>query len=459
MDSYIISAILDRLGVRHTAAFVRRMCTECIQGGNLFGMTRLLEVFGVKSHAVRIDDGEDFKDLGLPYVCSLNSGEFILVTDRDDAGPVYSDGKKETKSDWDSFLKEVKMLAVMLSAGDGASEPQYRKHRQEELYQKFLWAVPAAWAVWLLAMQVSGVSGRPALMPTAAFRLTALVLSAAGLFLCILLHRQWTGDGNAVEKVCSHFKTSSCSSAHDTFFFNRWFDLSEVGASYFLAIILIVLVSPLKAWSVAWMILPALPASLWNLGYQFFKQKHWCPLCVGVQILFWVAALAFLLCGAYSLTTFNFFDVASALLLWGTLLVAVLKAVTPVVRNRHAAEAAKAALSSMKGSKDVEEALLGEFGGGVRNITVAVSPTCPYCKSALETIETVLLPTGRFTLEKKYKSIHKGDEARIEELIGREERDRQQQWCDENDVNATPTVFVNGKRLSSFYSVGDLLYL
>ena len=226
--------------------------------------------------------------------------------------------------------------------------------------------------------------------------------------------------------LAMQFTGISCSAAHDTFFFNRWFDLSEVGASYFLSIILIVLVTPQEAWSVAWMILPALPASLWNLRYQFHKQKQWCPLCVGVQILFWITSLAFLLCGAYSVTTFSLCNIVSAVLLWGTLLVVILKAITPAVRNRHKAESAQSALSSVKGNKDVEDALLGEIDRGVRNITIAISPTCPYCKTALETIETILLPTGRFNLEKKYMAVHSGDKEKIEELIGVEEAQENQ---------------------------------
>ena len=455
----IIIAVLKYFGVRHTRAFVTRMCINNIQGNNLFGITRLLGVFGIKSRAVSIDDGEDFKDLELPFLCSTNDGGFVLVTGQDDAGLVYTDGRKEKKSDWDSFLKKVRMLSVMFSAKPDASEPDYRKHRREELYQKSLWLIPAVWMIWLLAVQFAGVSRLSVPAPSASFKISALVLSAAGLFLCILLHRQWTGDGNAVQKVCSLFKTSSCSSAHDTFFFNRWFDLSEVGASYFLSIILIVLVTPQAAWSVVWMILPALPASLWNLGYQFFKQKHWCPLCVGVQILFWITALVFLLCGAYAVTTFNLCDIVSAILLWGTLLVVILQAVTPAVKNRHKAESALAALSSIKGNKDVVNALLGEIGGGVRNITIAVSPTCPYCKTALETIETILLPTGRFAVEKKYKAVHDGDKEKIEELIGTEAAQEDQDWCEEHDVKGTPTIFLNGRLLDSTYSIEDLLYI
>ena len=455
----LIIAVLEYLGVHHTQAFVKRMCIHNIQGNNLLGITRLLEVFGVKSRAVGLDDADDFKDLDLPFLCSTNGGGFVLVTDSNDDGLTYTDGKKEKKSDWDSFLKEVRTLAVMFSAKADAAEPDYRKHWREELYQKSLWIIPAAWIIWLLAVQFTGISGSTAVAPSVTFRVLTLVLSAVGLLLSILLHRQWTGDGNAVEKVCSLFKTSNCSSAHDTFFFNRWFDLSEVGASYFLSIILIVLVTPQAALSVVWMILPALPASLWNLGYQFFKQKHWCPLCVGVQILFWIIALAFLLCGAYSVTTFNLCNIVSAVLLWGTLLVVILKAVTPAVRNRHNAESAQAALSSAKGNKDVENALLGEIDGGVRNITIAVSPTCPFCKTALETIETILLPTGRFTLEKKYMTIHSGDKEIIEKLIGVEAAQENQDWCQEHDVKGTPTVFLNGRLLNNTYSVEDLLYI
>ncbi len=298
------------------------------------------------------------------------------------------------------------------------------------------------------------------IMPTVPFRVCGVVLSAIGLFLCVLLHRQWTGDSNAVERVCSLFKTSNCSSSHDTFFFNKWFDLSEVGASYFAAIILVLSLTPQKAYSVAWVILPALPASLWNLCYQFFKQRHWCPLCVSVQVLFWIIALVFFLCGAYNCKdSFNIFDIVYALLLWGSVLVVILKFVTPSVSFRHKAETAGTNLSLIKGNPDVVTAILGGKEKGVRNIIIAVSPTCPFCKRTMEKIESLLLPTGHFTVEKKYKSIHKGDDEKIVNIIGKEEAESHRQWCDEHNINATPTIFVNGKELNRIYSVDDLLYL
>lgn len=458
MDKFYI-AILKSLGVKHTASFVRKMSIDNIQGNNLFGVTRLLSVFGVKSSAVRLDTSDDFKDLDLPYLAVIDKDRQVLVTGQSEEGPEFTDGRKAEKSDWTSFAERADLLAVMFDAEDNAAEPGYKEHKTQEVYGNLLWAVPVVWLVWLAAMQFLNIPVMDAGLPGAAFRITGIVLSAVGLFLSVLLHREWTGDGNAVEKVCSHFKTSKCSSAHDTFFFNKWFDLSEVGASYFLSIMLVILVSPYKAWSVAWMILPALPASLWNVGYQFLKQKHWCPICLGVQALFWIIALAFMLCGAYgSLATFNPFDIIGSLLLWGTLLVLIIKAVTPAVKNRHGAESASAALSGIKGDKNVMKAILGEPASGMHEITIAISPTCPYCKKSMKTIEGILLPTGRFTLVKKYMAIHSGDEEKIASIVGGEEALEQASWCKEHGVNATPTIYLDGKKLESPYSVGDLLY-
>ena len=455
----MIIAILKSLKVHHTAAFAREMCISNIQPGNLLGIVRLLEVFGVRSAAVSLDDGNDFRELDLPFLCQRKDKSFVLVTSSDNDTVTYTGGKTAETSDWAQFIGNTELMAVMLSVADNASEPDYSSHRRKEVYEKSLWLLPAAWFIWLLVMQFTG-AGSVNVIPTVAFRISAIGLSALGLFLCVLLHRQWTGDSNVVERVCSLFKTSACSSAHDTFFFNKWFDLSEVGASYFLAIILIVAVMPQKSYSVAWMILPALPASLWNIGYQFIKQKHWCPLCLSVQILFWIIAFVFLLCGAYAdKKTFVPCDIINALLLWGSVLVAILKSVTPSVVYRHKAETALSAQSSVKGNSEVIKAILGEPMRGMRNIVIAVSPTCPFCKNALDKIEGVLLPTGRFNVDKKYKPIHKGDEEKIEAIIGKEEAELHRKWCDEHDVKATPTVFVNGKELNRIYSVDDLLYL
>lgn len=460
INDKFINSILTCLNVPHTTSFVKQMCMGSIQSNNLFGIVRLLEVFGVRSRAVRIGDSEDFMALELPYICSMSDDRFVLVTKQNDKGLVYTDGAEEKETEWAEFVEKSRMLAVMLSADSGSAEPWYKENRRKERYQNCLWAIPAIWLIWLLLMQFVRPGNPATALPSLWFRISGILLSAMGLFLSVLLHRQWTGDGNAVERVCSHFKTSNCSSAHDSFFFNKWFDLSEVGISFFISIILIIALLPAQSYSAAWMILPALPASLWNLAYQFFKQKHWCPLCVTVQILFWIMAAVFLLCGAYEIPeNFNICDIIQALLLWGTVLVAILKCVTPAVQNRHNAERARISLSSVKGDKKVIRAVVGDFGSGQRRLTVAVSPTCPYCKRMIEKIDHILLPTGRFTLEKMYKPIHKGDEEKIEGLIGREEAEKHYAWCDEHDIKATPTVFVNDEPLDSVYDIEDLLYL
>ena len=445
---------LRTLRIKFTKSYFNELWSNNIQADNLLGITRMLGIYGVQSQAVRIDDVNDLKELDTPFIMQYKDKDFLLVTE---AGgeelTVFKDVQSE-KLTYGSVADNMENFAVMLHSEEGACEPDYRKHRMKDLESSLVWALPALWFVWALAsICLSGAT-----LPCS-FLFTAIALSSLGLYLCILLHRQWTGDSNAVEHVCSLFKSSNCAASHSTFFFNRWFDLSEVGAAYFLTILIYLCIAPEKGYSAAWMILPSLPATLWNLYYQFIRKKSWCPLCVSVQLLLWIIAIACWFTGAYSLERFVLIDFISCCLIWGAVLAVILKFVTPSVKRMHEAEQAKVALATFKGRKEVMEALDMKFEKGIRKITIAVSPTCAYCKAALEYYEQVLESTGRFELEKKYYPVHDGDSEKIRELIGEEAANEHLEWCKSHDIKATPTIFVNGRLLNDSYNIANLLYI
>ena len=445
---------LKTLKVKFTKSYFNELWSNNIQADNLLGITRMLGIYGVKSQAVVIDDADDLKELDVPFIVQNKSKDFLLVTEAGNEELTVISGVHSEKLAYGSVAEDMENFAVMLHREEGACEPDYRKHRMKDLEAGMVWALPALWFVWaLISVCLSGDTA------SCSFLFTAIALSSLGLYLCILLHRQWTGDSNAVEHVCSLFKSSNCAASHSTFFFNRWFDLSEVGAAYFLTILIYLCIVPEKGYSVAWMILPSLPATLWNLYYQFIRKKSWCPLCVSVQLLLWIIAIACYFTGAYSLGNFVLIDFIGCCLLWGAVLTVILKFVTPSVKRRHEAEQAKIALATFKGNKAVLEALDMTFEKGIRRITIAVSPTCPYCKTAIEYYEQVLEATGRFELEKKYYPVHDGDSDKIRELIGEEAANENLEWCKSHDIKATPTIFVNGRQLNSSYSIANLLYI
>ena len=417
-----------------------------------------MEVFGIGSKAVKVGEKEGIRELALPLICHSVKDAFFLVTNIHGDVVDYYDGDKALQDSFHDFSEKIDNVAVLLTCDKPVAEPQYAEHRSREVYDRLLWLLPPLWVLWPILSWLVFPSAEPAPTPTSIWMPVILLLLAAfGLFLCVMLHRQWTGEGHTVERVCSLFKNSNCSAAHDTFFFNKWFDLSEFGASYFLTVMILLLLAPDQATDAAWLLLPGLPFTLWSLGYQFLKQKTWCPLCVSVQLLLWIMAGVCLAFGAYDFATFHFVSWVGWLLLWGTLMATVQQIVTEGVFNRQKSEVFATQSSHLKVQH--LDALLPKDASLPHTLTIAVSPTCPHCKRALSKIDDFLLPTGRFIVEKKYYPIHKGDEDLIANEIGREEAAQHEAWCKERQVNATPTVFVDGILLPKELIVEDLLYL
>lgn len=459
----MIYSILDHLHIKHTRAFVREMELNNLQHGNLFGLLRLLSVFGVESHAGRLEGVEDFKTVEVPFIAQKNDN-FVLVTQCGEE-VTYLDGKQERTVPLETFGRGASMIVAEVKAKEGAIEPGYAKHRQQEVWRQLLrWSpLPMVCILGVRAMQM-GAS------------LSLLAIAALGLTLSVLLHRQWLGESDIVQKACGKIHsgakkvkglsrllhTSECSATHDTFFFNRWFDLSEVGIAYFGAVLVSLLLFPTFTSTVSLLTFLALPFTAWSLGYQFLKQKKWCPFCVAVQLLVWVMAIVCVcqdlwIIDRQHLPLLHFILLVS---LFFSLLAVYVLVVTPGVKNRKKADDVRIQHSSLKGNDAVVKALWGiSFASKKHRLRMVLSPTCPYCESDLKTLEELILPLGRYELEKIYFDVHPGDLDKIAEIVGKDEAERQINWCHEHGIKSTPTFFVDEVKMPKEYRVMDLIYL
>lgn len=438
--------VLESLGIRHTRTFVDDIYAKAQHANDLFGVIRTLAVFGVRTKAVKVDSSV-IPELQTPFIMQME-GDFALVKAIDDKSVSYILKNKKHTTSTEEFCSKVEDVAVLLSAdSETAGEPKYREHFFNELYHRALWFAPALWVIWMFIFS-PGVES-----------LVLSLIAAAGLAFSILLHRQWTGEGDAVSRICSVFKSSNCAAAHDTFFFNRWFDLSEVGLSFFITVIVALSAFPSLAPSVALLALLSLPFTVWSLTYQFVKQKSWCPLCVGVQGLMWVLAIACFCFSLYAPTLWSIKDFVCICLMWAAVLAIVINAYTPSVQQRRDKYKAMQRSSRILEDEAVKNVLIGETGPAPHILTIAVSPTCRYCKELEETIDTYLVPTGKFEIIKKYVPIHIGDEELIKLKLGGEEAQKHQDWSNEHGIQVTPTVFLDSKQLNSLINIEDLNYL
>lgn len=478
MNRSLIICILRYYGIRHTREHVEQLSRENINGGNLFGVLRHLSFYGITAEAARVSTKDDYLTMPLPAIVQTKDENFLLVTSIKDGNVTVTQGGKHEVLTLEQLDQSTTGIVAMLSCTTPRDEQDYWRHLIDQW-----WHCLSRWMALPLVVSVVGTLLLIHIATTSPAYLLMLLLGSVGLALSIILHRQWTGKGNVVEKVCGWMQheasegrwwpkwlpASNCSSAHDTFAFNRWFDLSEVGGAYFATLLAILLVWPQRE-SMLWgglliVTTLSLPFTVWSLWWQFVRQKTWCPLCVGTQLLLWLLAIV---CWCHSGTIASAMDINTPVvvglfgIIWMAMLSLIQNIITPLAVNTTRADVAQSDLANLKGQRQVLDALWGMHVtlGGEARIEMAVSPTCAYCKKAEEELERMQrLQPGRYTIVKHWYPVHPGDEEIIAERVGKAQAAADLEWCDAHDIHSTPTIYVNGVLLPKYYSVKDLRFM
>lgn len=141
--------------------------------------------------------------------------------------------------------------------------------------------------------------------------LTQLILSLAGLFICILLYTFERNTAPAfVKHICKSGATFDCnnilhSKANKVFGLLSW---AEVGLIYFLGFFLSLIlngnnINVLSTLSIFNLV--ALPYTFFSVFYQAVIAKKWCLLCSTIQIIIWLQLIFFFFGGFVRFQTLN----------------------------------------------------------------------------------------------------------------------------------------------------------
>ena len=470
----LILAILRHFGIRHTVRHVQDVALDNPHAENLFGVLRTLLFYGITGQSVRVTGADHYRKIEAPAIVQRKDETFVLITSVSGDRFTYTDGEHVEDVTLEQLVDLSTGVVSMLSCTHPADEPDYRKHRIDALWQKI-----SAWMWFPIVLLITAWLGAFIVRYCSLHYLLLLILSAVGLWLCVLLHRQWLGAGHVVEKICRWMSVkqqklkwlpaSRCSEAHDTFVFRRWFDLSEVGGAFFATLLLTPLLWPMRfmLWPALTILLTAaLPFTVWSLWWQIGRQKTWCPLCLAVQLLLWLMAIlcwrVMLSMPALGFSSDAFVVVGLLLLVWLALLSFVQHVVTALYIYYSDSRKYKRLYTLLKGERRVISALLpGDMrlrGPETHTIEVGISPTCPHCKHVEAQLERLQQFSDRYTVQLHYLAVHEGDEALINAKIGEEQAAADRQWSTERDVKGTPAIFIDGQPMPRYYDVKDLLY-
>lgn len=286
----LIGDYLNVLGVRHTSDYTSKRFSD-MPFQTMFGLTKLLEEYGVESEGWHLSDKSEIDKLTPPFLAQTPQG-FVIVTDMSAGNITYlTQGVSERMSLAD--FSNVWTGNVILSfPKQTATEPDYEKHESLEFLmrsKKYVLTV-CALALFIYAFVTAGLYKQfPAIFVT--------IFDLAGIyFTYLLVQKSLKIHNSAADRVCSVLQTGGCDSILElkaSKFFGL-FGWSEVGFSYFSVSLLTLLLFPDMLPQLALCNVCCLPFTVWSIWYQKFRARKWCTLCVCVQGTLWLLFFSYL---------------------------------------------------------------------------------------------------------------------------------------------------------------------
>lgn len=353
--------------------------------------------------------------------------------------------------------------------------------------------------------------------------LCMLGLNLVGVIVSVFLLTYSIGANNSfVQNLCGLGKKNNCNTIlkSDVAKVNSWLSWSEVGMFYFTGSFLCLIINPNLASLLVWVNLACLPYTFYSIGYQI-KTKNWCFLCCTVQVLLWLEALVFAFDNSfhYSLPFSNLTPISLLLFTLSFLLpVAVWITIKPIIIKAIQIEPLKRQLKRFKYDTSLfnkfltiqpryavpDEIMPIMMGNPDAEtvITMVSNPFCEPCATAHKKLDEWLRTRDDIQLKIVFTTASHDDDARtkvarhISALSMSNDKElveealtswydqthknyktwaekypvsfndeislvtkKQKEWCEMADITATPTILVNGYKLTVPYRLDDIRYL
>lgn len=504
----IIEYFLDSLEVPYTSLFAEKLYYEHPHRYNMYGLKKMMDVYGVKTLGVRIES----KDLlSLNYPCILHTyGDFVIGLDCGADKITYLQNGKRITISHDVFKQTWTGYALVVEETTNAEESDYKKHRQEEmLVMTKAYSIP----VMLAFSSIIGLVAH--IQEMGIFPIMGLLLNIFGVFVCaMLMEKQLMGESRYGDRVCSLFKHADCNSILDgpkaKIFGISW---SEVGIGYFTANILLITLYRESVGMAAIINWIAMFYGVWSIYYQWRIAKSWCVLCVISQIIIWlIGIIAIISCISAPFT----FGVISSLLpcmAYGICIMAVHhyaiahaaeKGRIRAVQKYRALKANSKVANTLIENGECYETSLEDssilFGNteAKMRVTILSNPHCNPCARMHKHVENLLrLSGGEICIQYIFSSFNENledsnrylifcyfeygqdealskfadwylkDKYNYETVVKKNttyihakkierEMGRHREWRNRTSLIETPTILVNGHKLPDDYEIEDL---
>lgn len=294
MPHTLFTGFLKALGVRHTSEY-SDMKFRTMTFRSLYGLSRLLTEYGVPNRGVEVSDKDEIRALTPPFLAQSGSGVFVIVNSvgKDSVEYCSVDGSSAIKS-LDDFKENWNGIALLAFPDRASREPGYSYHRLQDTV-----AEASGYFLVVFALCVIGyffvTRGVYAHLST----VLIMLLDMAGLYFSyLLLQKSLNIRTAASDRFCGMLEKGGCDSVTQTPAAKLFgiFSWSEIGFCYFGVSLVTMLLFPHLWGALALLNIFCLPYPVWSIWYQKFRAKHWCTLCVSVQVTLVLLFICYL-CG------------------------------------------------------------------------------------------------------------------------------------------------------------------
>ena len=508
----ILEYFLDEIEVPYTKSFADKLYNEHPHKYNMYGLKKMLDLYGVKTVGVRVESRDLLK---LNYPCILHTyGDFAIGINCTDEIITYVIQGRKNEVTHDDFKQTWTGNALVVSETTEAVEPNIKAHRREDILSMAKrFCIPVLLAFTTIVGIVDGLISKR----LSCFYIIELLLSIMGVFVCILLmQKQLFNESKYGDRVCSLFHHTDCSSVLDgaksKVFGISW---SEIGLGYFITNTLLIGLFQESFCFIAIISWMAMFFGVWSIYFQWKVAKNWCVLCVLAQIIIWLFGL-FAVWICFSEKPLFSYSIIESILIYSLFLVSIIAIHNCVLAYGKEKERITTIQKyrALKANNNVAKALIEEqefyettlndsrilFGNprAKMRVTILSNPHCNPCARMHERIEKLLdlcsdniciqyifssfneqledssryliycydmndIQASREAFTKWYKGEKTNHEAitrkysvQIHNEKVEEELIKHKEWRQRTKLMATPTILVNGFELPAEYEIEDL---
>jgi uncharacterized membrane protein len=503
----ILQRILKLLRIKHTKAYSEKLYDEHPFFNTLYGLSDMLTDYKINNWGVRVNDKKsDIYKMSLPFIGQVKD-KLCIIEKITDIEITYTLEGKNVVNNVEQFINSWTGIALLFKVNENSREPNYIANKNREIANSLLRVLLTGLLCILFLKQIFTYQIEIILIS---------ILNLIGLLVSyLLIEKQLNKSNRILDRICNLFKDSSCDSvleSNGAKVFNM-FSWSEIGFSFFLSNFIIITFFPKLISYFSFIIILALPISMWNIYYQKFIVRKWCVLYVIAQAVIWVIFVVIVVVYFKLITEFlfNLNDIMLIVALYSISFISVhlsIAKISNLINNSINPNIHKVLLS-----KDVFTSLLTKekrFFAGENNshilfgnkdsqilITIFTNPYCLPCARAHLKIEELLSKIGNnicvqyiflatnqiyekaalslidsylnsdqetslklfrkwFSKIINYANVEINDnpneQSKIEILSHKE-------WHRIARINETPSIFINGYKLPDLYSIEDLVHI